>query len=363
MGEVAGSEGLARESGEVGDNLAVLGKASDVPTLILAVDGGGSKTDVVVADDNGQVLGRARGGGSCPQIIGLDAAANVIDVLVIEALAEAHSVVSVRSVPPAVGGIYVSGLDFEFEVDAMRAVATERGWAQDLLVENDTFALLRAGTDAPDAVAVICGTGINCVGVRADGVHVRFPALGPISGDWGGGEELGKLALFHAVRAEDRRGLPTSLEALVPQALGMMRPIEVTEAIHLGELPYSIVNSLVPVLLKAATDGDELARSVLAQQADEIVALASATILRLDLLDQPVPVVLGGGVMAARDPFLMAEIERRLAVKAPLATMTIVVDPPVVGAALLGMDHLGISADAQSRLRGELAAEAPNAAA
>ena len=79
-------------------------------------------------------------------------------------------------------------------------------------MDNDTFALLRAGTDSPDAIAVVCGAGINCVGRAADGRIARFPALGMLSGDWGGGQHLAALALWHAARAEDGRGPATALQ-------------------------------------------------------------------------------------------------------------------------------------------------------
>jgi hypothetical protein len=52
----------------------------------------------------------------------------------------------------------------------------------------------------------VCGAGINCVGTRADGRVWRFQSLGRISGDWGGGNQLGYDMLWLAVRAEDGRG-------------------------------------------------------------------------------------------------------------------------------------------------------------
>ena len=86
-------------------------------------------------------------------------------------------------------------------------------------VGNDTFAVLRAGTERGWGVAVTCGAGINCVGVAPDGRHVRFPALGPITGDWGGGYDVGEAGLSAAARSEDGRGPATQLERLVPGAL------------------------------------------------------------------------------------------------------------------------------------------------
>ena len=79
--------------------------------------------------------------------------------------------------------------------------------------------------------------------------------------------------------------------------------------------------------------------------------MALTAIRRLGLGGQPVPVVLGGGVLTARDPLLTEEITRRLADEVPLATPRIVDVPPVAGAALLGLDHLGAPPAAQARLR------------
>jgi hypothetical protein len=62
-------------------------------------------------------------------------------------------------------------------------------------------------------------------------------------------------------------------------------------------------------------------------------------------------VILGGGVLAARQPLLIDNLTARLAAAAPLAEPRIVVAPPVLGAALLGLDHLEASPGAQQRLR------------
>ena len=72
---------------------------------------------------------------------------------------------------------------------------------------------------------------------------------------------------------------------------------------------------------------------------------------RLDLLDDPVDVVLGGGVLTAGHPLLLDAIDELLGRARPKATARVVDAPPVVGAALLGLDRIGASGAAQSRLR------------
>lgn len=352
---------------------------SRAPEVLVAVDGGGSKTDVLVLAPDGTVLAHARGGGSCPQIIGVGPALEVVDGLVRRALAAAgagagaeggasagavgHGGAGAGTSVGAVAhaGVYLSGLDLPVEVETFAAALAPLDWfahARSTEVDNDTFALLRAGTDAAECVAVVCGTGINCVGRRADGTTARFPALGRISGDWGGGYELGELAIWHAVRAHDGRGPATRLEHLVPAALGRDDIDQVTADLHFGRLPSRTIPALAPVVLAASADGDAVARDVVERQADEIATLAVVALDRLGLREVDVPVVLGGGVLASGDAVLLDAIGARLAVDAPGARPVVVADRPVVGAALLGLDAVDAPPSAGARLRATVPADA-----
>jgi hypothetical protein len=64
-----------------------------------------------------------------------------------------------------------------------------------------------------------------------------------------------------------------------------------------------------------------------------------------------VPVVLGGGVLTARDPQLLGWITERLAGQARGAEVSVVQVPPIAGAALLGLDRAGAGPAAEHRLR------------
>ena len=94
-----------------------------------------------------------------------------------------------------------------------------------------------------------------------------------------------------------------------------------------------------------------MAISIVLRQADEIVALAVSALRRLDLLDAPVDVILGGGVLTAGHTLLLEAIDSALTGLAPKAVARVVTAPPVVGAALLGLDRIGAAPDAQTRLR------------
>jgi len=325
-----------------------------VTAAVLAIDGGNSKTDVCLLSASGQLLGYARGAGSNHQLVGLDAAFSVLAGLVSEAAAEAG--LDAGTCPAQHAAVYLAGADFPREVEMLLGRVSLAGWAAEVSLDNDTFALLRAGTSAANRIAVVCGAGINCVGVSAAGDILRFPSVGVISGDWGGGATLGTEALFLAVRAEDGRGQPTALREAIMQHFGTPSVVDVTAALHFGEMPRGRLHELVPVLLRVAALGDGPARAVVDRQAEEVFLLVRAAVDRLALRDQPTDVVLGGGVLAARHPLLMEGVSRRLAAYAPRANLLVVDDPPVVGAALLGLDSLGASPDAEIAARAAMLA-------
>ncbi len=289
-----------------------MGVSRPSPAAVLALDAGNSKTDAVLVGADGTVLGTGRSGGFQPPRTGVGAA-----------------------------------------VDVLGEAVAARGWAEAVEVRNDTFAVLRAGVDRPRGVAVVCGAGINCVGMLPDGRTARFPALGRISGDWGGGGGLAEEAVWWAARAEDGRGGPTGLAKALPGHFGLGAMAGLIEAVHLGGIPRGRLHELVPVLFAVAAEGDAVASAIVERQAEEVVALASVALERLGLLAEEVPVLLGGGVLAAGHPQLNGRIGELLSARAPRARLSVVTAPPVLGAALLGLDALGVPAGAHGRLRNQ----------
>ncbi|WP_407553135.1 BadF/BadG/BcrA/BcrD ATPase family protein [Streptomyces sp. Pv4-95] len=316
----------------------------------LAIDAGNSKTDVALVDTDGNILGTARGGGFQPPVVGAGPAVDVLAPLVASALAQAGAVGPVDQV-----SAYLANADLPAEEAALAGEITARGWARTVTVGNDTFALLRAGlpdSGEPIGVAVVCGAGINAVGLGREGATARFPAVGRISGDWGGGGYLADEALWHAARAEDGRGERSELADALPTHFGLTSMLELIEALHLRHLPDLRRHELTPVLFDVASGGDRVARTIVARQAEEIVLLACVALERLDLLAEPVPVVLGGGVLAARHPLLHDRVTQLLAERAPKAIPLVVTAPPVLGAALYALDRAETGQAAYERVRG-----------
>jgi N-acetylglucosamine kinase-like BadF-type ATPase len=127
--------------------------------LVLGVDGGGSKTHALVADEHGEVVGFASSGRSNWEDTGLEAAG--------AALAE------------AIGGALVDPL----------------GLAGPRKLENDSFIALRAGASRPFGVVVVAGTGHVAAGRSPAGRTARTLGLGPMYGDFGSATDVAAEAV------------------------------------------------------------------------------------------------------------------------------------------------------------------------
>jgi N-acetylglucosamine kinase-like BadF-type ATPase len=304
---------------------------------ILAVDGGNSKTDVILVARTGELLAAVRGDTISHQQIGLEPG---VDRLV-ELVRAARERGGVAEAPlPEIGAYALAGADTPGDIRRLTAALAARHVSDQTIVVNDTMAPLRAGSERGWGVALICGAGVNAAGVAPNGRTFRFAALGEISGDRGGGGDIGMAALGASVRARDGRGPRTILETLVPAHFGRKRPIDVTLAAEAGRISHAEIRTLSPVVFEAAHRGDAVAQGILDDLADELVIMANAVIRRLHLTRLDVDVTLAGGVFRARDQTLEDRIAAGIHAVAAHARVHRLGAPPVLGPALMGLDRL-----------------------
>ena len=331
---------------------------------ILALDGGGSKVDAALVAASGRVLGAARWHRrGAPDLDGGDLESRGADGddryvrgagrAIRAACRDAG--LDPEAMPAARLGIYcLAGADLPVDDRRISRAIARQGWTSEDVVRNDTFAILRAGSDRGWGIAVVCGHGMNCAGIAPNGRTFRFPAKGDLSGDWGGGADLGRTAVWFAVRAQDGRGSATSLSQTVPDHFGLRGVGQLVQALHLGHISERRLDELAPVVFGDARRGDPIARSMLDRQADEIVLMSGAAMRKLKMTALDADVVLGGGIFRNSDGAFLERIREGMRSQAPAARITILTSPPVVGAALLGLDHIGATARAAARVRQEL---------
>jgi N-acetylglucosamine kinase-like BadF-type ATPase len=293
--------------------------------------------------EDGSLVAFARGALSQPDIIGVEASIAVVAALAAEVGAPADLAV-----------LLLAGLDFPDEEETYKAKAERHGWAAEVVTGNDTYAVLRAGTDRGWGVAVTCGSGMNCVAVGADGREVRFPALGSVSGDvMDGAGTIGLAAVTAAARSEDGRGPRTALEQLVPAYFGVENPIALARAFASGAISQRRVGELTPLVFETA-ENDAVAAEIVERQAAEVVAYVRAAVNRLELSGQEVEVVLGGGVLQSGNRRLLDGVEAGLREIEPQLVVRVASSRPIVGAVLLGLDRLSAPPEAYLRAREEL---------
>lgn len=322
---------------------------------ILGVDGGGSKTLAVVADERGRILGIGRAGGSNHQAVGMEEAMRRVE----QAARQAMGRGGVAAVDAA--AFALSGADLPEDFALLTPALEALDLAPHISLDNDSVAILRSGADNPNRVAVGWGSGTNGVARNAAGAEFRLPALGWISGDWGGGGQLATEAVSLTARAWDRRGEPTMLADLVLEVFDVPDGEGLIALLHTGQAPNGVtlaqdeirrrLHLLPPLVFRAAAAGDQPAARLVDRSAEEVTRTALALLGKVGLTDEPADVVLGGSVFKAEGDMLTRAVRALLTARAPRARVVRPDVEPVVGAMFIALDMLGVTVNDEVRAR------------
>jgi N-acetylglucosamine kinase-like BadF-type ATPase len=304
-----------------------------VDKLVLGIDGGNAKVDLALADGRGRLLGAIRGPTVSHQAIGLDAGMARLAELASRLVQQVG-----RAAPADIVVGTLAGADYPEDVRMLERAISRLDLGRDVVVLNDTYGALRAGSEAGWGIGLVCGQGINAAAVAPDGRRARFAGVGDISGDWGGGGGISMAALQAAVRGRDGRGPRTSLERAVPAFFGVRTPDALTRALYFERIPLARINSLAPIVFAEAAAGDSVARGIIDRLADELAGMATALIRRLRMTRLDVEVVLAGGVFRTRHADFYARLASGILAAAPRARMVNLDAPPVAGAVILGLE-------------------------
>jgi N-acetylglucosamine kinase-like BadF-type ATPase len=162
------------------------------------------------------------------------------------------------------------------------------------------------------------------------------------------------------VGGRDGRGPHTALERTVPAHFGLASPQALTKALYFARIPGTAIPFMAPVIFRTAQEGDAVARSIIDRLADELAGMASALVRRLRLGRLDPEIVLAGGVFKTDDRPFYDRLEAGIRAAAPHAQLRRLHAPPVLGAALVGLDRLSPGGatppETEARLRGALEA-------
>jgi N-acetylmuramic acid 6-phosphate etherase len=261
-------------------------------TFLLGIDGGGTKTTALLAEDDGRVLGRGVTGSSNYHAVGVDMALNTVREAVRAAFVAAHRT------PSALEAVCLGLAGVGRAPD--RSLFTdwaEREWPNaKRIIVNDAELVLAAGTTEGWGLALICGTGSIAYGKTRQGRTARAGGWGYLLGDEGSGYAIGLAALHHIVRAHDGRAPVTALTGVIFAHWHLTTPTDLIGYIYQPRIPRIEIAELAPLVEQVAADGDKVATEILQTAGNEIAELARAVANHLGL-DEPTPCALAGGVL------------------------------------------------------------------
>lgn len=315
-------------------------------TYYLGIDGGGTKTYALLTDELGNVLGKGKSGNGNHQTGALEAA-NSIREATFGALAEAG--LRLEDIQYAYLGL--AGADREADYAILHPMIREIGFTK-YTINCDTMIGLRAGTNQPYGVALICGTGTNAAGRNPQGQHYQCGGFDYMYGDFGGGGALNIEVFRSVIRAWDGREQPTLLTGLLLKMLGYEN-VEVMYHDFLDHYKQVPVHA-ARLLFEAAAEGDAVALEILNRQGVELGKSAAAVVHKLGMEQDTFDVVLAGSLLTRGDQGWIREpIEKAVFSAAPLASVVTLATEPVVGAVWSAMDQddLMLSSEVYENMR------------
>ncbi len=306
--------------------------------IVIGIDGGGTKTRAIVADEQGKPLVEVEGPGSAVRPGAAEHSADVIAAVVRDAL----SAGGMTHVLPRVVCVGVAGVGREPERDALWRALASREIAEDILVHADATVALDDAFGEGAGVLLIAGTGSVAFGRGPTGQFGRCGGWGPVIGDEGSGSWIGRRALGIVAAAADGREPDTALTGALLTATQLNNPDELV-AWAAGATPASLA-ALVPVVMSAAESGDLRASTLLDLAVEELV-LHVRTLARELFTDERAALVvaLSGGLLARGSP-LRRRVEHRLKSAVPGAAVRAEPVDPARGAVRSALRMLGVGA-------------------
>jgi glucosamine kinase len=306
-------------------------------TIIVGVDGGGSKTRVLLADDEGHTLATIVAGPSA--VDPNDAAPSA--VVIADAVREALAAAEMPHVTPRMLCVGVAGAGREAVRHALWQALVEQDIAEDVFVTTDAAVALDDAFGEGAGILLIAGTGSVAFGRGPTGTADRCGGWGAALGDEGSGLWLARRALSAATAAADGREAESALLGAIMTVTGCDDPADL--------IPWAAaatpddIAALAPLVMRAAEGGDLRANTLVTLAAEELV-IHVRTLARRLFGDEraAIPVAIAGGVLE-RGSLLKRLVEHRLRSAVPGAQVRAEAVDPARGALRAAKRMAGVS--------------------
>ncbi|HEX8458898.1 MAG TPA: BadF/BadG/BcrA/BcrD ATPase family protein [Pyrinomonadaceae bacterium] len=287
------------------------------PQLVLGVDGGGTKTQAIITDEEGQTLGTGLAGPSNPLRVGVSTAAAAVR----EAVDRACAGADVRRTDIASAQVGLAGVRRADLKDVMADALRRMLGIGALAVVTDADIALYGATNGKPGLVLIAGTGSICCGKNGRRRHVCAGGWGPLAGDEGSGFWIARRALQAVAQATDGRGETTELDDAARLYFNVASPEDLSLAIYAPSMTNERIAGFARHVIEAAVGRDPVAASIIADAGRELASTAATVIRKLRMERDEFQVAYVGGVFSAGE-LVLAPLRagiKRLAPKAFLA--------------------------------------------
>jgi len=276
---------------------------------VLGFDGGGTKTDCILAIESSDLRVRTQAGPSNPFRVGFGAALASLKEAAQAALTGAQA--KPADVAAVCAGL--AGVGQPADAEKMRAlVATEFPQAAIRICTDLDLLLATAPTGA--ALILVAGTGSAALGRSPAGAVLRIGGHGPMISDEGSAYDIGRRAVIAAQRDYDRTGKDSELGQRILREIGSVQWPELRRRIQAA--PDEVFPRLFSVVAVLADNGNQAAQVILHTAALKLASIATTVAERLQMTGSPFPLFKTGG-MLGRSKYLDSQLHERLRVTLP----------------------------------------------
>jgi glucosamine kinase len=302
-------------------------------TLLLAIDGGGTRTRCIAVDRDGGIRGEGEAGPSNHLHVTVDAAAAAIRSATSAALSAAGAAAGdVALVSAGLAGVDFDGTGGDEGALMLRAIGFDR-----IVVHGDMVIAHRGALAGAPGVVALAGTGSSVLGIAADGTMIKAGGWGPLYGDQGSAYQLGRLGLVAAAEAFDGSGPMTALLPSLTSALGVPAFPETVKRLYSAPGRQHVA-ALAPVVDACAAEGDEVAVAICRRSGAELAHAVLAVIRRLAAQET---LVSYQGAVLGRSRLVRAAFLETLGANGKGIEVRPPRFEPIAGAALLGAAAAG----------------------
>ncbi len=292
----------------------------------VGVDGGGTKTVLVVINQNCDEVYRTVGGTiNINGVATATAKQNLQDIL--KQIPFKQDIVS--------GCLGIAGISNAKTLEFLNDMKNSGDFPCEFSFVGDHVTALKGALLEQDGVLLISGTGSICVGQSKDGEYIRTGGMGHLIDDVGSGYAIGRDILSAVVQANDGRAQKTSLQADVFKALDISSIEQLVQFVYNPERSKKDIASLAKLLPANYQKRDKASEQIRDKTANDLVSLCEALVKRLGLENGLVAL---SGSIIQKDDGIRASFEQRLNDILPNFKTVIPKQDAAYGAAVIAFD-------------------------